>query len=329
MIKEAFEGFAAGRGYKRLGDAAFGVYKGYPFHANLQTAGKGAVAFAFRLEGTAAAADLKALRKELPKGYSLATPAKGQYNLICDGARRKGMDAGFSAALDLVTAAFRELGLRPPETCPLCGRGGCDCLALVNGYVPAHRDCLEGQAAQTARRAERNLAGGNYVTGFIGAIIGGIVGALPTVLTALWLGRIFSLLYALIPICAYYGYKLLKGKMNRGAFVCTLISSVLGLFSIHFFTNYITLCRVLGRVVEPSVGLRMYTEAVAAGSLTPALVQSAVFLLLGLWISWGIVTRTAGHEVRRASSVLETVTPLDGQSAAASDAPPPPPSPSF
>ena len=313
MLREEFAGFVQAKGYRVLGSRVYGIYNGYPFHASFQGAGKGSVSFAFRVEGKIEKEAFKSARKALPKGYTLSMPQAGRYNLVCDGAKCKGAPADFPAALDTAVRTFREAGLTPPVLCPICKAGSCDSAAHVGSdYVPVHRACVESQARDKAEQAQQNQVSGNYVTGFIGAILGGIVGSLPNVFLLMWASRLYALLYALIPICAYYGYKLLRGKMNRGAFVCTLISSALNLFSIHFFTNYIALCQTLGRVISPAVGMRMYAELVQSGNLTANLVQSGIFLLLGLWFSWGIITRTSKHEVGQAVYTVDTMQPLSG-----------------
>ena len=45
--------------------------------------------------------------------------------------------------------------------------------------------------------------------------------------------KIYALLFALIPLCIYYGYKLLKGKMNKVVIVLTVILSVLSVYMIE------------------------------------------------------------------------------------------------
>ena len=192
---------------------------------------------------------------------------------------------------------------------------------MLGGYVPVHQSCVQNQTQATLAKAEENELTGNYFTGLIGALLGGVVGAIPNVLAAVFLERIFSLLYALIPIAAYYGYKLLKGKMNKAAFGCTLLSSVLNLFTVQFLIIYISLSRLLGMILSPVASMELFWQLLAGGDLTADLVQSVVFLALGLWFSWGIVTRTTKHEVAGSAMVAATLQPYSAGASSARQVP--------
>lgn len=316
MLQDEYAAFLSGRDWLVQGRGVFAVWGGLPFQVNFAPSGRGAAAFLFRLEGRPDRAGLKALGKGLPRGWTLTVPRAGCYHLVCNGAKLRGARADFSAVLDQTVRALRELGLTVPDRCPLCSRPGCNALAagggLGEGYLPVHRACVEGRNRTVQERAAHNEASGSYITGFLGALLGGIVGTLPTVLIILFAQRIYALLFALIPICAYYGYQLLGGRMDRGAFVCTLVSSVFNLFSIHFLTNYISLCQALGRAVSLWTGLGMYADAVASGSITGNLIQSGLFLLLGLWFSWRVITRTGRQQAHQAAAAADTLRPLDG-----------------
>ena len=67
----------------------------------------------------------------------------------------------------------------------------------------------------------------NNGVGFIGAVLGGIIGALPWMGFYLFLNMISGLLAALIPIGALAGYRLLKGQYTRGLKKTIIILSFL------------------------------------------------------------------------------------------------------
>ncbi len=73
----------------------------------------------------------------------------------------------------------------------------------------------------------------NYSLGIIGGIIGGIIASIPWILLYIYGNMMFSLLAIFIAMGAFYGYKLLGGKVNKKL---PLIITVLSLFSVSTTT---------------------------------------------------------------------------------------------
>lgn len=316
LDKQELAAYVQTKGYSFTWAGFCGVWGGYPFSV---------LAFAVNMPGTlmlqlkvAGEVDselVKALRQAVPKGCSVPGGRReGTVTIYCPGKTTAAAVACFEQALEVAANALRERGLRPPETCPFCGQGGCDALAFwgsnspAHRYVPVHRACVEGQAHVACAQAEENALMGNYFTGFLGALLGGLVGAIPNVLAAVLLERIFALLYALIPLAAYYGYKLCRGKMNKGALVCAIISSVINLFVVELANQYIWVWMEYG-AMEIGEYLVAFVVVLLEGELTANLLQGALFLGLGLWVSWRTITRTSQHEVRAAAAVEATLQP--------------------
>ena len=67
---------------------------------------------------------------------------------------------------------------------------------------------------------------GSYVTGTIGAIIGGAIASLPWVLVYVYGNMIVAILAILIALGAFYGYKIAKGKIEKGSSAIIAIVSV-------------------------------------------------------------------------------------------------------
>ena len=57
---------------------------------------------------------------------------------------------------------------------------------------------------------------GSYITGTIGAVIGGAIASLPWILVYVYGNMIVAILAILIALGAFYGYKIAKGKMGKG-----------------------------------------------------------------------------------------------------------------
>lgn len=251
-------------------------------------------------------------RKQLPQGCTLTWQA-ARVNLICSG-QDETLFQQFQAGMDAVTALFRDTGAVVSTSCPLCGRELCDSLALVNGaYVPVHRACCENRSYQSVSRAEANARTGSYVTGWIGALLGGVVGALPTILVA-WLLEIISLyLCLLIPLGAYYGYKLCRGRMDpdghRGHHRLLAAPGVCGGTGVVLHRH----CPVHGLWPSVFASVGFYFEIMEPGDILPSLLQNLLFVAVGIFCVFGIIRRTNQNVAQDAGILLASLTDREGR----------------
>ena len=74
---------------------------------------------------------------------------------------------------------------------------------------------------------ENKKASGSYVTGIIGAIIGGTIGAVPWIIAYIYGNMMIALLAILIAGGAYYGYKICKGKITKKVTIIITIISII------------------------------------------------------------------------------------------------------
>ena len=88
--------------------------------------------------------------------------------------------------------------------------------------------------ADTDNGAAMKTLGGNadahWPTSIIGAFVGMLIGTLPASIWALIFGFSFSPLYLLVPLCVYYGIRILNGHEGTRGFILTVIFSLLGLY---------------------------------------------------------------------------------------------------
>ena len=305
MTLDEFLRYCQEQGWHCVSNAAFGVERGYPFAAIYRTGGRGAgtVQLQFQVAGRLTGATLRSLRKTLPRGCTIQPSNQAGSLAVQCSAAGEGLLPNFQRTLEACTGALREAMLPVPDTCPLCRQPGCDALARVNGYVPAHAACVQSQTQDTLARAEANQVSGNYVTGLIGALLGGVVGSIPALLCLYFLEYYVGILYMLIPMAAYYGYKLFKGKMNRAALVCSIAGALFSLVVMQVAGVYITGAQV-GYFFPPAYVLGLLPELLAAIPLT-----HYVFLALGIFLSWGYISRTSRHEVQNVAAIQATLQP--------------------
>lgn len=307
MTQAEFQSMMAARGCRVLGNGAFGVYRGYPYSAQITPAKRALVKLDFKVEGKADKALVKRLKGEVPK-YCTPAAQNGRDSTLFINVQERDddLERRILACLDAAVDAMQEAGLRPAETCPLCGSGGCDATGYAGGYVNVHRACVENQTQLTARRVEDNRLNGSYFTGILGALLGGLVGAIPAVLMREYGSYLVAVLYALVPLGANYGYRLFKGKRTKAAFFITIVFSVLdmflmriGAYAVYAVMHYGSYLSGVSDVVEA------YFQSYGAAQIGPDL----LFLALGLWIAWGSIRRTGAHEVQEAVMVAQTLLP--------------------
>lgn len=305
MDQSAWESYASGRGYRCMGNVTVGVYAGYPFQGTLRTGKIDVMTVIFRVAKAPKGKLVRGAKKELPKGGGLVAGVD-RVTLTCSG-REGDLIQNFESSMRVVTDMLREASVSVPEVCPLCRKKDCDALALVDGYVPVHRACCQQGAYDTVTKAELNKIQGSYVTGLVGALLGAFVGSIPSILTIWFLERIWALLYALIPLCAYWGYKLLRGKRTRGSVVLVIIASILALFAMEQVHFYMLIVDYWG--VWPSIfaTIPYYFELMTPADIIGDMAMSFVFLALGIWIVFRQINTTSQDEVADASLRMESL----------------------
>ena len=222
-------------------------------------------------------------------------------------------------ALKAVSAA----GFKPNEVCPKCGQTGCDVAAVcgVHEFRPTHRACLQGNAEDISEKADKNAQNGSYLLGILGAILGMLVGTLPTLLTVVFLDYEYAILFALMPVCAYFGYKLFGGKMNTAAIVVTVIMAVLGVYMVMFECAVYSDIAYGGYLLRDALPLLLDYMLVGENwvILTGDLWVEFLFAALGVWFSWRLISRTSKSALADAEAVIELAVPYPPNAANASD----------
>ncbi len=346
------------KGYTVVNNSAFFELNGYPHTITATKAGKNAsVAIQFRVASLPEKQFKNELKRALPKGVVLgiAKAVSGQATLsLTLPAKDELFTNTLNQVIRDVTSSLRSAGIAAPSVCPVCRREGTDAYALLaNAYVPAHRACVEETCRNSVASIEHRQANGNYLAGAAGALIGALIGAVPTFLTVVFLERISLWLCALIPLAAYGGYRLLYGKMTRFATViillCSLMQSFVLVQALFYYNNndfmkqtkqeLILYCDESGVEIGAEAALFAESTGIYLGGnrgdptvidfvktyigvfgndelgLGWQLAQILIFVGLGVVACFGYISRTAAGEIKETMSVMETVRDKRGFSA--------------
>lgn len=306
MTKQEFSALVANAGFTPVGDTlAYGFIGQHPL--TLQFAAYGQLQLIFALEKN----QISPFRRELKQ----ALRKKGTFviNKLLVVTLRQNRNTphpqSFAILANALNSFFSAHCIHPQDVCPYCKQSHCDSTAIVkNTYRGVHKRCVDEQLEGNLRATEKNELEGSYLTGVIGAILGGVVGCIPTILTLWFLERHFSLLYALIPLCIFYGYKLFRGRMNRAALVTTIILSV-----VYVFGLYVLYIGIVLVAYGYSLSFLRYfiTDPEFLRTLTGDLAISLLFTALGVAIVWRRISQTNTTVISATQDVRDSIRPIN------------------
>ena len=297
--------------------------------ATVIKAGRGAaVTVRFHVTERVNKASLKAIKSELPKKSAVSCIAaagkKFSVSVVLT-AKDEMFLTGYEQYIRTVADGLRASGASVPSECPLCKEGNADAYALQSGaYMPVHRVCVEEKCKHAMAKIENRRQNGSYLLGFAGALLGAIVGMLPTFISIFFFEYIILYLCLLIPLASYGGYRLFMGKPTKGAAAIILLCSVLQIFLLEQALWYANIVRYFD--VWPSVwdSMSFYFEVFMedVGDFLPSIGQEFLFVGIGIVACFGMISRTAAGEIEETMSVLETLRDRRAGAAAVAVEPP-------
>ena len=314
MKRTDFLAALEGQGWRKVNFTAYGVRNGFPVTAGMQAGHAKACPVTITLQEEPDKDTRKALSQEIK-----AVAAKPAFNgRVCAVTLKLDETQPFPlTALDDVLRVLQSRGMTPPCQCGLCNQMGFDAYAMVKGrYDTVHHGCMDSLQGEVVAKAQQMP--GSYWTGILGAVLGCIVGVIPNVLTIWFSETIYSLLYALIPLCTYYGYKLCRGKMNKLAVAATLVLSVLSVFIIEFVLLNLTLMEEyeVGLGLSLALTFPLLADGETWGLMAQDAVSSFLFIALGVFIVWGQISRTHASELKDMAKIRQTVLLKQGEGVA-------------
>ncbi len=312
----------AKRGMATGNTAAFGTANGVPFTVSVFTAKQLSVVFVLDRklsadEKTAMGNSLKfAGINGVAKGYTVTVSV----NVEKDTEAPAAVDAVLAAANAAVDAG-RRVGVGFTAVCPYCGRTDTDAVMYCEqrGSIPAGYRAVHTECANSLRNAANEAKAndeGNYFTGIVGAVIGALLGIVVNIAVIFGTERIYAMLCALIPLGAFFGYKLLKGRMNSFAIVISIICAALGAVALTFGVDIADSMINYDYTFEEAILLIQYGMAEIpeyADAIRSSLLQDLLFVGLGVLCCIGVLrNNTNSGKAAYAGNLYATLRMKDG-----------------
>ena len=318
MTLQEFANYGAAQGMRLAGTNIVGVQEGYPYNISLKSGKKAdAATVRFVLNRTPSGKDKKALKAVIPAGTRIAYLQT--QTLFTVSAAPEEIFRTTTGMISAVVSCFQSSAkpLVPPDRCCVCKKPGCDSAALSGDgvgalYQPAHASCVMDKSAKAAYQANRNEQSGNFLLGFIGAIIGAFVGTLPNTAIIMFAEIQSGYLYLLIPLAAYFGYKLLRGRMGNMARLSVIISSVLAFIFMQFFIEYLDFLQ-MGIDVTFFETVDWYLSAVPVNAILKNIWFGALFLLIGIASAFSRIGKTNRDFISEANANVDSLLSLHGE----------------
>jgi len=222
--------------------------------------------------------------------------------------KNKEPKAAYEHVIQTLEPMLSELNVLPDVNCPFCDKPDGDAVTnLDERLVQAHMDCLKRWQEEQSEKAEHNQYNQSSARGVIGGLVGGVVGALPA-LGALYLFDFFvGILFALIPICIYYGWKILGGRLSNLTTVFTIVYTLVVALIVEIVDSWLILQEVfptyqitLMEVIDAYLDPELFRELFMSSTL-----MALLFAVIGIWIAWQQIRRTDKREAQDAASAFD------------------------
>lgn len=253
----------------------------------------------------------KALKKDLNRAFSrkcYASIASNYLNIEVVGSYRS-LAETYEELSQIVPEVFAQHNVLPMQTCPICQKEGCgSVVAYGKGYHSVHDYCVRSAVDTIKERAEDNQANGGYILGSLGGLAGGILACVPSFLTIWFMERAYSLLYILIPLGIYGGYKLMKGKLSKFVTGYTVVLSVILAVGLDIA---VTAVGMISAGYPMELLPYLFRAPGMFESLFENILTSLLFVAIGIYYTWRRITHTSDTDLANAELLKETMIPFE------------------
>lgn len=208
----------------------------------------------------------------------------------------------FDDFLDQKTKIFKEIGLGQFNYCPYCGKEDTDSTRVIKGaLIHVHDECVKDFIQKV--NTHLNTVGNSkehLLKSIVYAIIGGIIGLIPSIIILMVIGIYSAWLFILIPFAAFYGYK--KGGAQRGSYVMIIIAVISLILAPSFMLFVYYDISVYYEV--PFQEMLINPEFSAA--FLQDMILSVVFTLIALWASWKSIFKQTHGQIKKDIQELDS-----------------------
>lgn len=275
-------------GYKIEKKTIYGVSNGYHFSLN-PLPNKNILTYqvSILVNKVMTLDNIKNIRKELQSVVSMneehnAFLLQARINFPKENENKKNFFVGFMNSL---TKALQKEDIYEYNRCLFCNDDKRsqekDWMVINKLYTLSHKSCAKEDLSIEEDKSNR------LKISLLGGIIGAFIGFIPALLALIFTDYFIGVLYALSPICAYLGYKFGKAPLKWYATLCVAISSFL-------VTCIATICFLAILANIDGESLISYVSN-PDNKCYNILLQSILFDVIGILISWGFITRTNYH----------------------------------
>ncbi|MCL2843566.1 MAG: hypothetical protein FWE28_08935 [Oscillospiraceae bacterium] len=221
----------------------------------------------------------------------------------------------YDAALRLVETFLTEEAIRPATSCAICGQSGGDSVARYeNRLALVHRACLQQWQREQSQKLELKQQNAGYFRGLIGGLIGGLVGAVPALGAMYFINFFVGVLFALIPLGIYFGWKLFGGKLS----IVTTVFTILYTLVVALATEVVHLWLILREefpefqftireTLDFYLDFEFFREYLMIDTL-----MALGFAIVGIWIAWRQIRQTDASAAQDTVTVLEEAVSVGG-----------------
>jgi len=209
----------------------------------------------------------------------------------------KGMDdeTYFKHFKDTLFNALEEQKLLPITKCVLCEHEKEEELISIvhtDKYVKMHESCKRDYIKQIKQSIETEKSKNELVMGSVlFAILGAIIGMVPLAVLLFATASYYGILYALVPLASFYGYKLGKAPRTKGTIALVVVLSLIMVIAFEYLQ-----WNMIASVEQITFAQLFAIEGVKEQAIEDFLF-SLIFMAVGIWISWKHISKTTDSKL--------------------------------